>query len=40
MTIKLAIEPLTRAAFSPFGDVIEMTGAQHYPISQSRFCSG
>jgi ureidoglycolate lyase len=34
MTIKLAIEPLTRAAFSPFGDVIEMAGAQHYPINQ------
>jgi ureidoglycolate lyase len=34
MTIKLAVEPLTRAAFSPFGDVIEMEGAWHYPINQ------
>jgi ureidoglycolate lyase len=30
-TIK--IEPLTRAAFAPFGDVIETEGAQHYPIN-------
>jgi ureidoglycolate lyase len=30
-TIK--IEPLTRAAFAPFGDVIETYGAQHYPIN-------
>lgn len=30
----LAIEPLTRANFAPFGDVIEMEGAQHYPINQ------
>ena len=30
-TIK--IEPLTRAAFAPFGDVIETDGAQHYPIN-------
>lgn len=34
MTIKLAIEPLTRADFAPFGDVIEMAGAYHYPINQ------
>jgi ureidoglycolate lyase len=34
MTIKLAIEPLTRAAFSRFGDVIEMAGARPYPINQ------
>ncbi len=34
MTIKLAIEPLTRTAFAPFGDVIEIEGAQHYPINQ------
>jgi ureidoglycolate lyase len=27
------IEPLTRAAFVPFGDVIETEGAQHYPIN-------
>jgi ureidoglycolate lyase len=30
-TIK--IEPLTRAAFAPFGDVIETEGADHYPIN-------
>lgn len=30
-TIKL--EPLTRAAFAPFGDVIETDGAHHYPIN-------
>ena len=34
MTRILAIEPLTRANFAPFGDVIEMAGAQHYPINQ------
>ncbi|WP_119393043.1 ureidoglycolate lyase [Taklimakanibacter lacteus] len=34
MTRLLAIEPLTRAAFSGFGDVIEMEGANHYPINQ------
>ena len=34
MTIKLSVEPLTRAAFAPFGDVIEMEGAHHYPINQ------
>jgi ureidoglycolate lyase len=31
---RLRIESLTRAAFAPFGDVIEMTGAEHYPINQ------
>ena len=30
-TIK--IEPLTSAAFAPFGDVIETQGADHYPIN-------
>lgn len=34
MTRMLAIEPLTRSAFSVFGDVIEMDGAEHYPINQ------
>lgn len=29
----LAIEPLTREAFAPFGDVIELAGAHHYPIN-------
>jgi ureidoglycolate lyase len=31
---RLKIEPLTRAAFARFGNVIEMTGAHHYPINQ------
>ena len=30
---KLAIEPLTRAAFKPFGDVIELDGAKQIPIN-------
>jgi ureidoglycolate lyase len=30
----LAIEPLTREAFAPFGDVIELDGAQRIPINQ------
>jgi ureidoglycolate lyase len=29
----LIVEPLTRAAFAPFGDVIELDGAQHFPIN-------
>ncbi len=29
----LAIEPLTRAAFEPFGDVIELDGAKQIPIN-------
>lgn len=29
----LHAEPLTRAAFAPFGQVIEMEGAHHYPIN-------
>jgi ureidoglycolate lyase len=31
---RLEISPLTRAAFAPFGDVIETDGAHHYPINQ------
>ena len=27
-------EPLTREAFRPFGEVIEMDGSTHYPINQ------
>ncbi|MGQ0485344.1 MAG: ureidoglycolate lyase [Hyphomicrobiales bacterium] len=27
-------KPLTKAAFAPFGDVVEMEGAQHFPINQ------
>jgi ureidoglycolate lyase len=29
----LKIEPLTREAFAPFGDVIELEGAKHFPIN-------
>lgn len=30
----MKIEPLTKAGFAPFGEVIEIDGAQHYPINQ------
>jgi ureidoglycolate lyase len=30
----MKIEPLTKAGFAPFGDVIEMEGAQPFPINQ------
>ena len=30
---KLTVEPLTRAAFEPFGDVIELDGAKQIPIN-------
>jgi len=33
MTRTVAIEPLTRAAYAPFGQVIETEGAHHYPIN-------
>ncbi|MEO8882063.1 MAG: ureidoglycolate lyase [Devosia sp.] len=29
----LSIEPLTRDAFAPFGQVIEMEGSDHFPIN-------
>jgi ureidoglycolate lyase len=29
----LRIEPLTRAAFAPFGEVIALEGARHFPIN-------
>ena len=32
-TVAVKIERLTRDAFAPFGDVITLTGAQHYPIN-------
>ncbi len=31
--VPLTVEPLTREAFAPFGDVIELEGARHYPIN-------
>jgi ureidoglycolate lyase len=30
----MKIAPLTKAGFAPFGEVIEIDGAQHYPINQ------
>jgi len=33
MSTILRTEPLTRAAFAPFGQVIEAEGAHHYPIN-------
>ena len=33
---ELSVQPLTRAAFAPFGEVIMLEGAQHYPINQGR----
>ncbi|MBI2254337.1 MAG: ureidoglycolate lyase [Proteobacteria bacterium] len=32
--MKLKIEPLTRAAFAPFGDVIDCDGGNHYTINE------
>ena len=32
--ITLRPEPLTKHAFAAFGDVVEMDGAEHYPINQ------
>ena len=29
----LTLEPLTREAFAPYGDVIELEGARHFPIN-------
>lgn len=29
----LALQPLTREAFKPFGDVVETEGATHFPIN-------
>lgn len=33
MSRLLAVEPLTRAAFAPFGDVVSLDGARHFPIN-------
>jgi ureidoglycolate lyase len=32
--IELRPKPLTKAAFAPFGDVVEMDGAKHFTINQ------
>jgi len=42
MTRLLTIEPLTRAAFAPFGDVIDADGARHVVINQgfAQRCDG
>jgi ureidoglycolate lyase len=32
--VVLALAPLTRTAFAPFGDVIETEAAHHYPINE------
>jgi ureidoglycolate lyase len=36
MTRTISVEPLTREAFAPFGQVIETEGANHYPINAGR----
>ena len=33
MSRTITIEPLTREAYAPFGQVIEIAGADHYPIN-------
>ncbi len=33
MSRTLPVEPLTRDAFAPFGDVISLDGARHFPIN-------
>jgi ureidoglycolate lyase len=35
VALVLKTEPLTRAAFGTFGDVIEIAGAHHYPINEN-----
>lgn len=36
MTRIVTARPLVRGTFAPFGDVIEMEGAHHYPINDGR----
>ena len=31
--LEIKVEPLSRENFAPFGDVIELAGASHYPIN-------
>jgi len=33
MATEIMINPLTREAFAPFGDVVESAGAEHFPIN-------
>lgn len=33
---EIGIRPLTRAAFAPFGEVIEMEGAENFPINAGK----
>ena len=33
---EIEIRPLTSAAFAPFGEVIEMEGAHHFPINSGK----
>jgi len=35
VALVLKTEPLTREAFAPFGEVIEIAGAHHYPINEN-----
>lgn len=35
-TLKLTAMPLTREGFAAFGDVIEVAGADHFPINEGR----
>jgi ureidoglycolate lyase len=36
MSRTIIIEPLTKAAFAPFGQVLTTEGAHHYPINKGR----
>lgn len=33
-SVELAVQPLSREAFARFGEVIETTGVEHYPINE------
>jgi len=33
---RIQLKPLTRDAFAPYGDVIEIDGAHHFPINQGK----
>ena len=36
MSRLVVAQPLTREAFAPFGDVIEMEGSEHFPINAGK----